>query len=111
MVVAPYNAQVRLLRQRLQHGVRVGTVDAFQGQEAPIVVFSMTTSSGEDIPRDVAFLFSRNRLNVAISRARCLAYLCCAPTLLETRARSVEEMRLISTLCSLTEEAARQSPN
>ena len=53
--------------------MRVGTVDKFQGQEAPVVFFSMATSSGEDVPRDVAFLFSRNRLNVAISRARCLA--------------------------------------
>ena len=105
MVVSPYNAQVRLLRQRLPAGVRVGTVDAFQGQEAPVVFFSMATSSGEDVPRDLAFLFSRNRLNVAISRARCLAYLCCAPELLEARARTIDEMRLISTLCSLVEAA------
>jgi uncharacterized protein len=106
MVVAPYNAQVRLLRQRLGGGVRVGTVDAFQGQEAPVVVFSMATSSGEDIPRDVAFLFSRNRLNVAISRARCLAILCACPDLLETRARTIDEMRLISTLCAFVEQAS-----
>ncbi len=105
MVVAPYNAQVRLLRRRLPDGVRVGTVDAFQGQEAPVVVFSMATSSGEDVPRGIAFLFSRNRLNVAVSRARSLAYLCCAPGLLEARARTVDEMRLISTLCSLVETA------
>ncbi|HEY2788333.1 MAG TPA: TM0106 family RecB-like putative nuclease [Gaiellales bacterium] len=105
MVVSPYNAQVRLLRHRLPDGVRVGTVDAFQGQEAPVVIFSMATSSGEDVPRDIAFLFSRNRLNVAISRARSLAYLCCAPGLLEARARTVDEMRLISTLCSLVETA------
>jgi predicted RecB family nuclease len=103
MVVAPYNAQVRLLRKRVQDGVRVGTVDAFQGQEAPVVVFSMATSSGDDVPRGIAFLFSRNRLNVAISRARSLAYLCCAPDLLEARARTVDDMRLISTLCSLVE--------
>jgi uncharacterized protein len=106
MVVSPYNAQVRLLRQRLPDGVPIGTVDAFQGQEAPVVIFSMATSSGEDVPRDIAFLFSRNRLNVAISRARSLAYLCCAPGLLEARARTVDEMRLISTLCSLVETAS-----
>ena len=106
MVVSPYNAQVRLLRQRLPDGVRGRTVDAFQGQEAPVVIFSMATSSGEDVPRDIAFLFSRNRLNVAISRARSLAYLCCAPGLLEARARTVDEMRLISTLCSLVEVAS-----
>ena len=75
MVVAPYNAQVRRLRAGLPEGVRVGTVDKFQGQQAPIVFFSMATSSGEDAPRNLAFLFSRNRLNVAISRAQCLAYL------------------------------------
>ena len=105
MVVAPYNAHVHLLKRRLGAGVRVGTVDAFQGQEAPIVIFSMATSSGEDIPRNVAFLFSRNRLNVAISRARCLAVLCASPDLLETRARTIDEMRLISTLCAFVEEA------
>ena len=76
MVVAPYNAQVRLLRERrCRTACAVGTVDAFQGQEAPVVIFSMATSTGEDVPRDIGFLFSRNRLNVAISRARCLAIL------------------------------------
>ena len=65
----------------------------------------MATSSGEDIPRNVEFLFSRNRLNVAICRARCLAILCCSPALLETKARTIEDMRLISTLCALVETA------
>jgi superfamily I DNA and/or RNA helicase len=53
----------------------VGTVDKFQGQEAPVVFYATASSSGEEIPRGLEFLFSRNRLNVAISRARCLAYL------------------------------------
>ncbi len=105
MVVAPYNAQVRRLRQALGEEVRIGTVDRFQGQEAPVVFFSMATSSGDDVPRNLAFLFSRNRLNVAISRARCLAYLVCSPALLEARAKTVEDMRLISTLCALVEAA------
>ena len=109
MVVAPYNAHARMLRQVLP-GVRVGTVDKFQGQEAPVVFFSMATSTGGDMPRDVGFLFSRNRLNVAISRARCLAYLVCSPALLDARARNVDDMRLISTLCALVEEAARRRP-
>ena len=109
MVVAPYNAHVRMLRRALP-GVRVGTVDKFQGQEAPVVFFSMATSTGDDMPRDAEFLFSRNRLNVAISRARCLAYLVCSPALLEARARTVDDMRLISTLCALVEEATRQRP-
>jgi superfamily I DNA and/or RNA helicase len=66
MVVAPYNAQVRCLREHLPDGVRVGTVDRFQGQEAAVAFFSMATSSAEDVPRNLEFLFSRNRLNVAI---------------------------------------------
>jgi superfamily I DNA and/or RNA helicase len=102
MVVTPYNAQVRTLRHALD-GVHVGTVDRFQGQEAPIVFFSMASSSGEDAPRDAGFLFSRNRLNVAISRAQSLAYLVCSPRLLDTRALHVEDMRLINTLCRLAE--------
>jgi len=105
MVVAPYNAQVRRLRVGLPDGVRVGTVDKFQGQEAPIVFFSMATSSGEDVPRNLAFLFSRNRLNVAISRAQCLALLVCSPRLLEARCHSIEEMELVNALCRLVEYA------
>jgi predicted RecB family nuclease len=103
MVVTPYNAQRRMLGLRLPDGVRIGTVDSFQGQEAPVVFFSMATSSGEDAPRDVGFLFSRERLNVAISRARCIAYLVCAPALFETRAKTLEQMRLVSTLCALAD--------
>jgi uncharacterized protein len=108
MVVAPYNAQVRRLRAGLPGGVRVGTVDKFQGQQAPIVFFSMATSSGEDVPRNLAFLFSRNRLNVAISRAQCLAYLVCSPFLLEARCKSIEEMELVNALCRLAEYAERK---
>jgi superfamily I DNA and/or RNA helicase len=105
MVVTPYNAQVRRLRAALPAGVGVGTVDKFQGQEAPIVFFSMATSSGEDVPRNLAFLFSRNRLNVAISRAQCLAVLVCSPRLLEAHCRSIEEMELVNALCRLVEYA------
>jgi len=105
MVVAPYNAQVRRLRAGLPAGVRVGTVDKFQGQQAPIVFFSMATSSGEDVPRNLEFLFSRNRLNVAISRAQCLAYLVCSPRLLEARCHTIEEMELVNALCRLAEYA------
>ena len=108
MVVAPYNAQVRRLRAGLPDGVCVGTVDKFQGQEAPIVFFSMASSSGEDVPRNLAFLFSRNRLNVAISRAQCLAFLVCSPRLLEARCKSIEEMALVNALCRLAEYAERR---
>ncbi len=108
MVVAPYNDQVRLLRSRLDAdpttlGVRVGTVDKFQGQEAAIVFFTMTTSDAVDVPRGTGFLFSPNRLNVAVSRARCLAYLVCTEDLLNSRARTIDEMRLMSTLCSFVD--------
>jgi uncharacterized protein len=108
MVVAPYNAQVLRLRTALPAGVRVGTVDKFQGQEAPVVFFSMATSSGEDVPRSLSFLFSRNRLNVAISRAQCLAVLVCSPRLLEARCQSIEEMQLVNALCRLVEYAETQ---
>lgn len=110
MVVAPYNDQVNLLRRALDgrpatRGVPVGTVDKFQGQEAAAVFFSMTASTAADAPRGTEFLFSRNRLNVAISRARCLAYLVCTEQLVNSRARSVEHMRLLATLCTFVEHA------
>jgi superfamily I DNA and/or RNA helicase len=105
MIVAPYNEQVRCLREALPEGVRVGTVDKFQGQEAPVVFFSMATSSGENVPRNLDFLFSRNRLNVAVSRARCLAILVASPRLLEARCRTIEQMRLVNALCRLVEFA------
>ena len=105
MVVAPYNAQVRCLREALPDGVRVGTVDKFQGQEAAVCFFSMATSSGEEIPRNLEFLFSRNRLNVAISRARCLAVLVCNPELLHIHCKNAEQMRLLNALCLFVEMA------
>jgi predicted RecB family nuclease len=110
MVVAPYNDQVHLIRDRLDadertRGVPVGTVDKFQGRQAAVVFFTMTTSSGLDMVRGADFLFSRNRLNVAISRARCLAYLVCTEELLNSRARTVPDMRLISTLCAFVESS------
>ncbi len=113
MVVAPFNDQVRMIRRWLAEdpataGVPVGTVDKFQGQEAPVVVFSMTSSDSEHIPHSMKFLFSRNRLNVALSRARCLAYLVGTEELLNSRARDLDDMKLISTLCAFVEEAQQQ---
>ncbi len=90
---------------RRPDGGPVGTVDKFQGQEAPVVFFSMARSSGEDVPRDIEFLFSRNRLNVAISRARCLAILVASPKLLDIPCRTVEQMRLANALCRFVEQA------
>jgi uncharacterized protein len=103
LIVAPYNAQVAAIRDRLPPAARVGTVDKFQGQEAPVAIYSMASSSAEDAPRGLSFLFNRNRLNVATSRARCVAIVVCAPDLLSVRARTVEEMRLANALCQFAE--------
>jgi predicted RecB family nuclease len=116
IVVTPYNDQRRLIERTLTANpiaasVEVGTVDMFQGREAAVVVFSMATSSAEFMPRQADFLFSKNRLNVAISRARCLAYLICTDELLDTRARDVEEMTLISALCAFVERAELDLPD
>jgi hypothetical protein len=99
LVVSPYNMQVNSLRTRLPEGARVGTVDKFQGQEAAIVLVSMAISSGDDLPRQIEFLYSRNRLNVAISRARCLTVIVASPRLLETQCSTIDQMRLVNTLC------------
>jgi uncharacterized protein len=80
-------------------------VDKFQGREAAVVFYSMASSSGEDVPRGLEFLLSRNRLNVAISRAKCLAYLVCSPRLFEVNCRSIEQMRLANALCRFVELA------
>jgi len=107
LVVAPYNRQRaeiwERLRQRGLTGVRVGTVDKFQGQQAPIVFYSMATSDAELAPRGLDFLLSPNRLNVAISRAQALSVLVCGPQLLATRASTVEQMRLLNLLCAYVE--------
>jgi predicted RecB family nuclease len=105
LVVAPYNAQVRTLKATLPADARVGTVDKFQGQEAPVVFYSMTSSSGEELPRGMDFLFSRNRLNVAVSRAQALAVVICAPQLMSTRCSTVEQMKLVNMLCRFGDAA------
>ncbi|ABK45210.1 conserved hypothetical protein [Magnetococcus marinus MC-1] len=99
LVVTPYNVQVNHLREVLPEGAQVGTVDEFQGQEAEVVIISMVTSGAEDLPRDIEFLYSKNRLNVAISRARTLALIVANPNLLEIPCKTVEQMRLVNTLC------------
>ena len=103
LVVAPYNAQVQEILEHVPQGVRVGTVDKFQGQEAPVVFFSMASSSGEDLPRDLSFLFSRNRLNVAISRAQALAVLVASPRLLQVRCKAPAEMKLVNGVARFVE--------
>jgi len=106
LVVAPYNAQVAQLATRLPRGARVGTVDKFQGQEAPVVMYSLATSSAAEAPRGMDFLYSLHRLNVAISRAQGLAILVCSPALLEVKAHTPKQMRLANALCRLVEVAA-----
>ncbi|HMI99532.1 MAG TPA: TM0106 family RecB-like putative nuclease [Gaiellaceae bacterium] len=107
LVVAPYNEQVKCLAEALPRGARVGTVDKFQGQEAPVTFFSMATSSAAYVPRNLEFLLSRNRLNVAVSRAKCLAYVVASPKLLEVGCRSIEQMRMANALCLFVEGAGQ----
>ena len=108
LVVSPYNVQVNHLKSILPVGARVGTVDKFQGQEAPVVLISMATSDAECLPRDIEFLFSANRLNVALSRAQCLAIVVASPKLLETPCRSIDQLRLVNKFCQLVEFAAEE---
>jgi len=102
LIVSPYNMQVNKLKLALPLDARIGTVDKFQGQEAEVVIISMATSSSEDLPRDIEFLFSKNRLNVAVSRAKCLALLIASPALLDINCKTPQQMELVNTLCWLT---------
>ena len=112
LVVAPYNAQVSRLADRLaSRGVPVGTVDKFQGQEAPVVIYSMATSRPEDAPRGMEFLYSLNRLNVATSRARCAVVLVASPALFEPECRTPRQMQLANALCRYREFARVVSPD
>jgi AAA domain len=109
LVVAPYNLQVNALKEALPQGARVGTVDKFQGQEAEVVIVSLATSTPDDLPRHVDFFYSKNRLNVAISRARTLAIVLANPRLLELDAKSVEHLRLVNTLAWLTAHSRQEA--
>ncbi|HET7609209.1 MAG TPA: TM0106 family RecB-like putative nuclease [Gammaproteobacteria bacterium] len=104
MIVAPYNAQVTALAERLPD-VRIGTVDKFQGREAPVVIVSLTTSAPEDAPRGMDFLYSANRLNVATSRAKALCILVGNPRLFEPDCRTPQQMRLANAFCLYRENA------
>lgn len=104
LIIAPYNAQVFELQERLP-GARIGTVDKFQGQEAPIVIYSMTTSSHADAPRGMEFLYSANRLNVATSRAKCICILVACPRLFEVECRTPRQMQLANAFCRYLELA------
>ena len=109
LVVAPYNAQVALLSDALSpFGIRVGTVDRFQGQEAPVVVYSVATSSPEDAPHGMEFLYSPNRLNVATSRAKCVCVIVAAPRIFEPECKTPRHMQLANAYCRYL-ELARES--
>ncbi len=115
LVITPYNAQRKLIGTRLAARGRacaqvpVGTVDKFQGQQAPVSIYSMATSRPEDAPRGMEFLYSLNRLNVATSRARCLTLVVASPELIRVQAHSPRQMMLANALCRLSEVAAEQT--
>jgi predicted RecB family nuclease len=103
LIVAPYNAQVSLLLRTLPKGSRVGTVDKFQGQEAPVVIYSMTTSAPQDAPRGMEFLYSSNRLNVATSRAQCVTVLVASPALFDVQCKTPRQIELANAFCRYLE--------
>jgi predicted RecB family nuclease len=105
LVVSPYNTQVNRLTEKLPEGARVGTVDKFQGQQAPVVIYSMATSRPKDAPRGMEFLYSPNRLNVATSRAQCAVILVASPHLFQPECRSVRQIKLANGLCRFREMA------
>ena len=101
LFVAPYNMQVRRLERALPRGARIGSVDRFQGQEAPVVIVSLCSSAGEFGVRGLGFILDRNRLNVAISRAQALAVVVGDPNIASTPANSIKELRLLNTFCRM----------
>ena len=110
LVITPYNAQVRAIREALEAvgcpaGIRVGTVDKFQGREAPVAVYSMATSSGDEAPRGLEFLYDHRRLNVATSRAKALAIIVASPRLIQVSCRTPRQMLLVNALCRAWESA------
>lgn len=109
LIVTPYNAQIAVLTERLP-AARIGTVDKFQGQQAAVVIYSMATSSPEEAPRGMEFLYNRNRLNVATSRAHCAVVLVASPRLFEPDCRTPGQMRLANALCRYLELAVTVEP-
>ena len=105
LVVAPYNRQVARLIDKLPVGARVGTVDKFQGQQAPVVIYSTASSSADDAPRGVDFLYDLHRLNVAVSRAKVLTVIVASPDLLDAQVHSPEQLRAVNALCRYVEQA------
>jgi superfamily I DNA and/or RNA helicase len=105
LVVAPYNAHVAAVSSALPEGVQVGTVDKFQGRQAPVVIYTMASSSADEAPRGVDFLYDTHRLNVAISRARAMSVVVGSPALLEAAVRTPEQLRAVNALCRFADLA------
>jgi AAA domain len=110
LVITPYNAQVRAIREALavfgcSADIRVGTVDKFQGREAPVALYSMATSSGDEAPRGLEFLYDHRRLNVATSRAKALAIIVASPRLIQVSCKTPRQMLLVNALCRAWESA------
>ncbi len=114
LVVAPYNAQVDRIRKALRGAgfdqPRVGTVDKFQGQEAPVAIYSLASSSADDAPRGMEFLYALDRLNVATSRARAATVVVASPRLLTAECRRPAQMRMVNALVRYGEMATTPSP-
>jgi uncharacterized protein len=103
LVVTPYNAQVAKLTEALPAGARIGTVDKFQGQEAPVVIYSMATSSADDLPRGMEFLYDLHRMNVAVSRAKATAIAVASPALLSAHCKSPTQLKLVNAICRFSD--------
>jgi predicted RecB family nuclease len=111
LVLTPFNAQVHRIRTRtdaVSSAIRVGTVDKFQGQEAPIIIYSLASSSASDAPRGLDFLYSLNRLNVAISRARAVMAIVCSEALMTPLVHSPDQLRMVDALCAFASSARLQ---
>lgn len=103
LIVAPYNVQVACIKKELaQDSARVASVDKFQGQEAPVCILSLCASTIKDAPRGISFLLNKNRLNVALSRARCLSLIVGSKNVADTHVRSIPNMKLMNIFCQLT---------
>ena len=105
MIISPYNTQVNLLISKLEESKiknpRVGTIDKFQGQEAPVTIISMTSSDSDSLPRNKEFFFSRNRLNVAISRAQVASIILFNPNLLDSSPKNLDQIKLMNNFFKL----------
>jgi uncharacterized protein len=113
LVVTPYNAQIRAIEEALRRsgcpaGVRVGTVDKFQGREAPVAIYSMASSSADDAPRGLEFLYDPHRLNVATSRAKALALIVASPSLIRVACKTPRQMYLANALCQAWEQPSER---